>query len=40
MNILSINAFEGRNIYCMDPVVRMIVELEEGEAMPTSERPN
>lgn len=39
MNILSINAFQGRNIYCMKPVVKLIVELEEGEAMPTSERP-
>ena len=39
MNILSIHAFHGRNIYCMKPVVRLIVELEKGEDTPTSERP-
>jgi cyanophycin synthetase len=39
VNILSINAFRGRNVYCMKPVVKLIVELEEGEDSPTSERP-
>lgn len=39
MNILSFSAFRGRNVYCMKPVVELIVELEEGEGSPTSERP-
>ena len=39
MNILSIRTFRGRNVDCLKPVVRLMVELEEGEEAPTSLRP-
>ena len=39
MNILSVKAFQGPNIYCLKPVVKLTVTLGEGEDAPTSERP-
>ena len=39
MKIHSIKAFRGRNVDCLKPVVKMLVELEEGEDAPTRERP-
>ena len=39
MKILSIEAFRGRNIFCLKPVVKLEVELESDEDAPTSGRP-
>jgi len=39
LNILSIKAFRGRNVYCLQPVVRLEVELDPREDMPTSQIP-
>jgi len=39
LNILSVKAFQGPNIYCLKPVIKLIAVLGEGEEAPTSERP-
>jgi cyanophycin synthetase len=39
VKIHSIKAFRGRNVDCLKPVVKMVVELEAGEDAPTCQRP-